>query len=189
MRRLLRRFFTPTYLAAASTAVVFAAAFIISWESLRVLAISAGIRERLAPLYPATIDSLMVTGTVAVTALRTAPVRVRLYAWTLIAAAIAVSVLGNAVHSQAHGGILELPRSAAAGASAVPALSLAASLHLFVLVLRDRRSDEDTEVDAMKDTDGVTPAQVPHDIPVPLEIATAMDVQNHIEHAIVSAYA
>ena len=142
MKRLLRRLFTPTILAAASTAIVFAAAFTISWESLRVLAISAGIRELLAPLYPATIDSLMVTGTVAVTALRTAPVRVRLYAWTLIAAAIAVSVLGNAVHSQAHGGVLELPGSAAAAASAVPALSLAASLHLFVLVLRHGRPVE-----------------------------------------------
>jgi hypothetical protein len=135
------RHVTPARLAAACTAVVFVAAFAISWESLRVLALSAGIRPLLAPLYPLTIDAVMSTGTVAAVALRSAPLRTRLYTWTLIAAGIAVSVLGNAVHSQAFGGVLVLPWSAAAAASAVPALSLAASLHLLVIVLRHARQD------------------------------------------------
>ena len=135
------RHVTPARLAAACTAVVFVAAFAISWESLRVLALSAGIRPLLAPLYPLTIDAVMSTGTVAAVALRSAPLRTRLYTWALIAAGIAVSVLGNAVHSQALGGVLVLPWWAAAAASAVPALSLAASLHLLVIVLRHVRQD------------------------------------------------
>ena len=132
----MRRHLTPVRIAAGSTAIVFAAAFVISWESLRVLALAAGIRELLAPLYPVTIDAMMVTGTVAAVALRGARLRTRLYTWALIGAGIAVSVLGNAIHSQAVGGVLRLPWWASAGASAVPALSLAASLHLLVVVLR-----------------------------------------------------
>ena len=132
----LHRQLTPARLAAASTSIVFLAAFTISWESLRVLAIAAGIPELLAPLFPLTIDAVMVTATTAAVALRAAPVRTRLYTWVLVAAGISVSVLGNGVHSQAHGDVLVLPWWAAAAASAVPALSLAASLHLLVLVLR-----------------------------------------------------
>jgi hypothetical protein len=144
MTKLTKRWrgFTPAHLAATSTAVVFAAAFTISWESLRVLALAAGIRELLAPLYPLTIDAVMVTGTVAAVALRAASLRTRLYTWVLIAAGIAVSVVGNAVHSQAHGDVLFLLWWAAGASSAVPALSLAASLHLLVIVLRHGRQAE-----------------------------------------------
>ena len=140
MKRLIR-LFTPARLAAACTAVVFVAAFAISWESLRVLALAAGIRPLLAPLFPLTVDAVMVTGTVAAVALRSARWRIRAYTWLMVTAGIGVSVLGNAVHSSAHDEVLSLPLWAAAAASAVPALSLAASLHLFVLVLRDGRQD------------------------------------------------
>ncbi len=152
------RHVTPARLAAACTAVVFVAAFAISWESLRVLALSAGIRPLLAPLYPLTIDAVMSTGTVAAVALRSAPLRTRLYTWALIAAGIAVSVLGNAVHSQALGGVLVLPWWAAAAASAVPALSLAASLHLLVIVLRHARQDGSEGV--REDVDEPVPVEV-----------------------------
>ena len=56
--------------------------------------------------------------------------------------------------AQAHGGVLELPWWAAAAASAVPALSLAASLHLLVIVLRHARHD------AQESARGAAPIEV-----------------------------
>jgi len=95
MRRLLR-WFTPARLAPITTGIVFAAAFVVSFDALMSLARAAGIREVLTPAYPLLVDALMATGTVAAVALRTAPLRTRAYCWFLIAAGIAVSVLGNA---------------------------------------------------------------------------------------------
>jgi hypothetical protein len=157
MRRLLR-WFTPARLAPITTGIVFAAAFVVSFDALMSLARAAGIREILTPAYPLLVDALMATGTVAAVALRTAPLRTRAYCWFLIAAGIAVSVLGNAVHSQAHE---SLPWWAAAGASAVPALSLAASLHLLVIVLRHVRHDgHDAALEVAHETAPVQAAEM-----------------------------
>lgn len=152
----------PTAWATASTIVVFGAAFVVSFDALMSLARSAGIREMLTPAYPALVDGVMVTGTAAAVGLRRARLRTRAYCWLLIAAGVGVSVAGNSVHSQAHGGVLALPWWAAATASAVPALSLAASLHLLVVVLRHTRQVERTE------THAEVRVEVPHEEPAPL---------------------
>jgi hypothetical protein len=128
--------------AVALTAVVAGAAGALSFSSLRELAVSVYLPAALAPLYPAAIDGMLGVATLAAVLHRTAPLRTRAYIWSLIAAAIAVSVAGNALHATGHGGAIQLPPAMAALASAVPAASLAAALHLLVVIVRtpDRTS-------------------------------------------------
>jgi hypothetical protein len=122
--------------AVALTGLVAGAAGALSFSSLRELAVSVYLPVALAPLYPAAIDGLLGVATLAAVLHRTAPLRTRAYIWSLIAAAIAVSVAGNALHATGHGGAIQLPPLLAALASAVPAASLAAALHLLVVIVR-----------------------------------------------------
>src|SRR5262249_18421950 len=124
---------TPTRWAAVLTGVVALAAGIISYSALAALARAVGGDWWLAWLYPLVVDGVLGVGTVAALVLREAPLKTRMYIWTLIGAAIAVSVSGNALHAERG---LELPPLAAAAASAVPAASLAAALHLLVIIVR-----------------------------------------------------
>jgi Protein of unknown function (DUF2637) len=119
--------------AAGLTALVALAAGIISYSALAALARAVGVDMALSWLYPLVVDGVLGVGTVAALVLRTAPLRTRGYIWTLITAAIAVSVAGNALHAERG---LVLPPVAAAAASAVPAMSLAAALHLLVIIVR-----------------------------------------------------
>jgi hypothetical protein len=119
--------------AAGLTVLVALAAGIISYSALAALARAVGVDETLSWLYPLVVDGVLGVGTVAALVLRTAPLRTRMYIWGLIGAAIAVSVSGNALHAERG---LILPPLAAGAASAVPAGSLAAALHLLVIIVR-----------------------------------------------------
>lgn len=121
----------------ATTILVTLASYVISYVALVGLAELAGIDQPLPLIFPLTIDGLLTTGLVAAIALRSARARARFYIWTLIGAATLVSVAGNAAHSVAHTlGDPLIVRGLLAGVSAVPAGTLAASLHLVVLVWR-----------------------------------------------------
>src|SRR5215469_17015378 len=87
-------------------------------------------------LYPISVDGMLGVATLAAVMRRSSRLRTRAYIWRLIGAAIAVSVAGNALHTTGHGGDVHLPLLAAAAVSAVPAASLAAALHLLVIVTR-----------------------------------------------------
>ena len=116
-------------IAAGATAVVAIASAVLSWDALQWGAQQLGVDPRLAFLFPVAVDGTIATGTAAALALRSAPRRVRAYVWSLLGAAIAASVIGNASH--AHGGD-PLHRAGAA----VPAAALAACLHLLVILVR-----------------------------------------------------
>ena len=123
------------FAAVGLTAVVAGCAGAISFNALRVLAVSVFVPEVTAPLYPI-VDGMLGVATLAAVMHRSSRLRTRAYIWRLIGAAIAVSVAGNALHTTGHGGDVHLPLLAAAAVSAVPAASLAAALHLLVIVTR-----------------------------------------------------
>lgn len=116
-------------LGAGPTAVVALASGVMSWDALSWGAGELGVDKHLSWLYPVSIDGMILVGTVAALALRRAKGRVRAYVWALLVGGIVASVVGNAAHAAA-GSWLHVV------GAAVPAVALAASLHLLVLLVR-----------------------------------------------------
>ncbi len=116
-------------LGAAATAVVALGSGVLSWDAQSWGAGQLGVDAHLTWLYPVVIDGTIVVGTVTALALRRSPYRIRVYVWTMLAGAIAVSVAGNAAHAAA-GSVIHMV------GSAVPAVALAVSLHLLVILVR-----------------------------------------------------
>src|SRR5262245_60779329 len=115
-------------IAAAATAVVALGSAVLSWDALRWGAVQLGVDPALAWIYPVVVDGTIVVGTVAALALRRARGRIRAYVWAQLAGAIGASVVGNAAHATAGNPVHQV-------GSAVPAIALAASLHLLVVIV------------------------------------------------------
>ncbi len=114
---------------AAATGVVALGSAVLSWDALSWGAGQLGVDAHLTWLYPVVVDGTIVVGTVTALALRGAAGRIRLYVWTLLAGAISASVVGNGAHA-AGGSPIHMV------GAAVPAVALAASLHLLVILVR-----------------------------------------------------
>ena len=130
---MIRRWPWTVIAAGILTAIVAAAAFAISFASLVYVGRAAGVTGQLAVAYPLTIDGLLAVGVLAAVVLRAARLRSRLFVWSLIFAAVGVSVIGNMAHARAAGG-----GWLAAAAGAVPPLALAVTLELLVMIVRHR---------------------------------------------------
>ena len=126
----------PVKLTALLAALVTVAAWVLSYEALAEGARAIGIRPELSWLYPVVVDGVVATAYVATFALRDAHARTRLYVWTIMLGAIALSVTGNGFHAVLHAGSLGLPLAVAIPGSAIPALSLACVIHLHVVLAR-----------------------------------------------------
>lgn len=120
---------TSVRLGAAATSVVALGSAIQSWDALSWAGAQVGVDARLAPLFPVVIDGVIAMGTITALALRSAPWRVRAYVWVLLAGAVSASVVGNAAHAAGGSPLHEV-------GAALPAVALAASLHLLVLLVR-----------------------------------------------------
>src|SRR5215510_2489050 len=93
--------------------VVAGCAGAISFNALRVLAVSVWVPDALSPLYPISVDGMLFVATVAAVLHRSSRLRTRFYIWTLIAGAIGISVAGNALHTTGQGALPHLPLWAA----------------------------------------------------------------------------
>jgi Protein of unknown function (DUF2637) len=111
------------------TAAVVLGAAVLSWDALSWGADQLGVDGRLTWLYPVVIDGVIGVATVAALALRSARYRIRAYVWALLAGAIGASVVGNGAHA-AGGSPIHIV------GAAVPAVALAASLHLLIVLVR-----------------------------------------------------
>ncbi|NKT61023.1 DUF2637 domain-containing protein [Rhodococcus hoagii] len=106
-------------------------AFALSYSNLAALAGRAGYGPVMAHVWPLVVDGLAVVATAAVMRLRAS----RVYAWSLLAAATAVSIVaGAAAHLLPAG---PLPGWAGAGVAVVPPLCLLVAPHLAVQLRRD----------------------------------------------------
>jgi len=117
-------------IAAAATVVVALGSAVLSWDALRWGAGQLGVDAALTWLFPVVLDGTIVVGTAAALALRRARRRVRAYVWGQLVAAIGASVVGNAAHAAGGTPIHQV-------GSALPAVALAASLHLLLVLVRE----------------------------------------------------
>ncbi|MFT4299516.1 MAG: DUF2637 domain-containing protein [Aeromicrobium sp.] len=117
--------------------ILAAGAFTLSFDALRTLAIAAGLRERLAWLWPVIVDGFIVVATVAAVVLRGRG-RASWYPWLALAAAATVSIAGNALHARTTADLTVLTTTTACIVSAVPAVALLLASHLLVIVMEAR---------------------------------------------------
>ncbi|MFD4294118.1 DUF2637 domain-containing protein [Rhodococcus sp. NPDC058532] len=139
-----------TRFAAACTYVIAALAFALSYSNLAALAARAGYSPTMAHVWPLAVDGLAVVATAAVMRLRAS----RTYAWSLLAASTAVSIVaGAAAHLLPAG---PLPGWAGAAVAVVPPLCLLVAPHLAVQLHRDAAATHDVETPLADDA----PAEV-----------------------------
>lgn len=71
----------------------------LSYDALQQMAVAIHIRGFLTYLFPLVIDGFIAYGIRALMVLRNAPLRARLYVWTLFGTATAASIWANALHA------------------------------------------------------------------------------------------
>ncbi|MGY4934955.1 DUF2637 domain-containing protein [Streptomyces sp. 900116325] len=114
----------------------------LSYDALQQMAVAIHIRGFLTYLFPLVIDGFIAYGVRALLVLRDAPLRARLYVWTLFGTATAASIWANALHAvrlnEEAGSVtgLRLGDTVVAMLSTIAPLALAGAVHLYILVAR-----------------------------------------------------
>jgi hypothetical protein len=165
-------------IAAAGTLAVVVAGFTLSFDAIRKVAIAAYIRPDWAWLMPVSIDGAMAVATVTAVVMRKLN-RGAKYPWLVVLVGAAISIACNGTHAYLQGGEVQLPPLAAASVSAIPALQLALSIHLLVLLALALAGRFEAPASApllpapAVEVPAKVPARVPVQLPVPLPPATA----------------
>ncbi|MEU9481204.1 DUF2637 domain-containing protein [Streptomyces sp. NPDC048191] len=121
----------------------------LSYDALQQMAVAIHVRGLLTFLFPLVIDGFIAYGIRALLVLRDAPLRARLYVWTLFGTATAASIWANALHAvrlneentSATG--LRLGDTVVAVLSTIAPLALAGAVHLYILIARGPVKDSD----------------------------------------------
>ncbi|MEV0121223.1 DUF2637 domain-containing protein [Streptomyces sp. NPDC050703] len=116
--------------------------FVLSYDALRQMAVSAHIRPLFAIGFPLVIDGFIAIGIGTLLLVRTASTAARLYVWILVILATTLSIWANALHAvrlnqQALDGGLQLSDWTVAVLSALPPLALAGAVHFYQIIQRD----------------------------------------------------
>lgn len=114
--------------ASAGALAVVVASFTLSFDGLRAVAITAGIRKDWAYLMPVSIDGAMATATVVAIVMYYATRRHAIYPWVVLMTGVAVSIAGNGLHSMASDE--PMATEVRFAVATVPAVMLALSFHL-----------------------------------------------------------
>lgn len=125
---------------------VVSAAFALSFDAIRAVAVAAHVRRELAWLFPVAVDGAMSVATVCAVVLR-ARGRSAAYPWAVVLFGALVSVVANGLHAWVDGGAVALPAPWAVALSSVPPLLLALSIHLLIVLalsVSEPVSDSDT---------------------------------------------
>jgi hypothetical protein len=113
-----------------------AAAFVLSYAGVHDVALSAGVSQRLARLYPLIFDAMLVVAGAAVLSLRGAGLPSRCYAWLSLLVLLAVVAFADALHATG----AALPhRPAAAAVAVVPWALVLLGFGLLLAMLRYSR--------------------------------------------------
>ncbi|GAA1749332.1 DUF2637 domain-containing protein [Nonomuraea bangladeshensis] len=122
-------------IAVLALVAVVVGAFVLSYDALTAVAKAAHIAESLAWLMSVSVDGAMTVGTMAALVLKMLGKPTR-YAWFVVLAGVLISVLCNALHAtQSQGGKVILDPWQAGAVSAIPAVALALSLHLLIILI------------------------------------------------------
>jgi hypothetical protein len=119
--------------ASVGALAVTVAGFALSFDAGRAVAVAAYVNPHLAWLNPVAVDGLMAVAMVTAVVMRWLG-RSNRYPWTVVIAGMVVSVACNAAHASIHGGALQLNPYAAMAVSAIPAVSVAASVHMLIVL-------------------------------------------------------
>ncbi|MER5613920.1 DUF2637 domain-containing protein [Streptomyces sp. NPDC002215] len=123
----------------------------LSYDALQQMAVAVHIRGFLTYLFPLVIDGFIAYGIRALLVLRDAPLRARLYVWTLFGTATAASIWANALHAvrlnedAVAGTGLRLGDMVVAVLSTIAPLALAGAVHLYILIARGPVKDSERE--------------------------------------------
>ncbi|MGW9715139.1 DUF2637 domain-containing protein [Streptomyces albidoflavus] len=123
----------------------------LSYDALQQMAVAIHIRGFLTYLFPLVIDGFIAYGVRALLVLRDAPLRARLYVWTLFGTATAASIWANALHAvrlnadAVAGTGLRLGDTVVAVLSTIAPLALAGAVHLYILIARGQVEGSDRE--------------------------------------------
>ena len=147
--------------------------FALSYDALRQMAVAGHVRGPLTYLFPLVIDGFIAIGIVALLILRGAPLRSRLYVWTLIGVATGTSIAANVVHAIGlnEGTHLRLNNTTAGALSAIAPLALAGAVHLY-LVMNRHLTDDDAVAEAESATTPAVPAKPEGDRQIRQELAS-----------------
>ncbi|MGQ4488590.1 DUF2637 domain-containing protein [Streptomyces sp. SAS_281] len=144
----------PAHISGWDRAVVIAlggAGCALSYDALQQMAVAIHIRGFLTYLFPLVIDGFIAYGVRALLVLRDAPLRARLYVWTLFGTATAASIWANALHAvrlnadAVAGTGLRLGDAVVAVLSTIAPLALAGAVHLYILIARGQAKNSDRE--------------------------------------------
>ncbi|MGW0245372.1 DUF2637 domain-containing protein [Nocardia goodfellowii] len=127
-----RAMFAARVFAVLTIVVVGVAAFVLSFTTLRDLAVLAHIPEQWAWCLPVVIDGTIIQATLGVLVLAASPER-RWFMWVLGVGAV-VSIAGNSLHAVAAG--RELPWWVAALVAAIAPISLLVDTHGLAVLVR-----------------------------------------------------
>ncbi|MEU8806308.1 DUF2637 domain-containing protein [Streptomyces violaceoruber] len=123
----------------------------LSYDALQQMAVAIHVRGFLTYLFPLVIDGFIAYGIRALLVLRNAPLRARLYVWTLFGTATAASIWANALHAvrinqdMVAGTGLRLGDAVVAVLSTIAPLALAGAVHLYILIARGPVKDTDRQ--------------------------------------------
>ncbi|WP_371659546.1 DUF2637 domain-containing protein [Streptomyces sp. NBC_00280] len=121
----------------------------LSYDALQQMAVAIHVRGLLTYVFPLVIDGFIAYGIRALLVLRDAPLRARLYVWTLFGTATAASIWANALHAvrlnqeNASANGLRLGDTVVAVLSTIAPLALAGAVHLYILIARGPVKDSD----------------------------------------------
>ncbi|MFM9706505.1 DUF2637 domain-containing protein [Streptomyces galilaeus] len=121
----------------------------LSYDALQQMAVAIHVRGLLTYLFPLVIDGFIAYGIRALLVLRDAPLRARLYVWTLFGTATAASIWANALHAVRRNqettsdAGLRLGDTVVAVLSTIAPLALAGAVHLYILIARGPVKDSD----------------------------------------------
>lgn len=123
----------------------------LSYDALQQMAVAIHIRGFLTYLFPLVIDGFIAYGIRALLVLRNAPLRARLYVWTLFGTATSASIWANALHAvrinqdTVAGTGFRLGDAVVAVLSTIAPLALAGAVHLYILIARGPVKDTDRQ--------------------------------------------
>ncbi|WP_412078829.1 DUF2637 domain-containing protein [Streptomyces xanthophaeus] len=120
----------------------------LSYDALQQMAVAIHVRGFLTYLFPLVVDGFIAYGVRALLVLAGAPLRARLYVWTLFGTATASSIWANALHAvrlnqqalSPNG--LQLGDTVVAILSTLAPLALAGAVHLYILITRHHPADQ-----------------------------------------------
>ncbi|MEU9001166.1 DUF2637 domain-containing protein [Streptomyces sp. NPDC048551] len=119
----------------------------LSYDALQQMAVAIHVRGFLTYLFPLVVDGFIAYGVRALLVLAAAPLRARLYVWTLFGTATAASIWANALHAvrlnqqTTLAGGLRLGDTVVAVLSTLAPLALAGAVHLYILITRHQLGD------------------------------------------------